>query len=119
MPDFKFCPFCGGKISYDADFCNSCGRQVTNGQQINNNNMSMQNNIQPTTPTNDNGGFGWGVLGCCVPIAGLILWLVWKDEKPKTAKAAGIGALVAVIVTVVFYVLYFILILIGIAVSAS
>lgn len=35
-------------------------------------------------------------LGCCIPIAGLILFLVWKDTKPKTAKAAGIGALVYV-----------------------
>ena len=42
----------------------------------------------------DKGGFLWGLLGCCIPIVGLILFLVWKDTKPKTAKAAGIGALV-------------------------
>ena len=52
----------------------------------------------------DNGGFGWGLLGCCIPIAGLILFLVWKDTKPKTAKAAGIGALVSVILGVIYYV---------------
>lgn len=52
---------------------------------------------------NDNGGFLWGLLGFCIPIVGLILFLVWKDQKPKTSKAAGIGALVSVILGVVFY----------------
>ncbi len=50
----------------------------------------------------DNGGFLWGLLGCCIPIVGLILFLVWKDTKPKTAKAAGIGALVSVILAVIY-----------------
>lgn len=52
----------------------------------------------------DKGGFLWGLLGCCIPIAGLILFLVWKDTKPKTAKAAGIGALVSVILAVIYYI---------------
>jgi len=59
--------------------------------------------------SNDNGGFLWGLLGCCIPIVGLILFLVWKDQKPKTAKAAGIGALVGVILVVVFYIIWFVI----------
>ncbi len=59
--------------------------------------------------SNDNGGFLWGLLGCCIPVVGLILFLVWKDQKPKTAKAAGIGALVSVILWVVFYIIYFVI----------
>ena len=54
----------------------------------------MDNNVQ------DNGGFLWGLLGFCIPVVGLILFLIWKDQKPKTAKAAGIGALVSVIISV-------------------
>lgn len=49
------------------------------------------------------------MLGCCIPVVGLILFLVWKDQKPKTAKAAGIGALVSVILWVVFYIIYFVI----------
>ena len=62
----------------------------------------------------DNGGFGWGVLGCCLPIVGLILFLVWKDTKPKSAKAAGIGALVSVGLGVLYY-----LLIIAIGIGAS
>lgn len=72
----------------------------------------MSENMNNTTPAaSDNGGilFLWGLLGCCVPIVGLVLFLVWKDQKPKTAKAAGIGALVSVILGILFYVFVFII----------
>ncbi len=58
----------------------------------------------------DNGGFLWGLLGCCIPIVGLILFLVWKDTKPKTAKAAGIGALVSVVLAAIYYIVMFVII---------
>ena len=58
---------------------------------------------------NDNGVFLWGLLGCCIPVVGLILFLVWKDQKPRTAKAAGIGALISVILSVIVYVIYFVI----------
>ena len=57
----------------------------------------------------DSGNIGWGVLGCCIPLAGLILFLVWKDQKPKTAKMAGIGALISVAGGIIIYVLLAIL----------
>ena len=60
--------------------------------------------------SNDNGGFLWGLLGCCIPIVGLVLFLVWKDQKLKTAKAAGIGALVSVILGVLSYIVVFVII---------
>lgn len=71
--------------------------------------QEMNQNTNVESANNDKGGFLWGLLGCCVPIAGLILFLVWKDQKPKTAKAAGIGALVCVIVGVIYYILMIVL----------
>lgn len=86
-----FCKNCGSQIDDKAVVCPSCGV------------------AQEKTPAVvDNGGFGWGLLGCCVPLVGLILFLVWKDTKPKTAKAAGTGALVSVIIGVVYYILMFV-----------
>ena len=63
-----------------------------------------------TNVAEDKGGFLWGLLGCCIPIVGLILFLVWKDTKPKTAKAAGIGALISVCLAVVYYIIVFVVI---------
>ena len=89
-----YCKHCGTQIDDQAVVCPHCGVA-----QSNLNTPSQQ------PPVVDNGGIGWGLLGCCVPIVGLILFLVWKDQKPKTAKAAGIGALVSVIIGVVWYIL--------------
>ena len=83
-----FCKNCGNQIEDNAATCPSCGA------------------FQNTTPqVTDNGGFLWGLLGCCIPIVGLVLFLVWKDTKPKTSKAAGIGALVGVILMILYYIL--------------
>lgn len=49
----------------------------------------------------DKGGFLWGLLGFISPIVGLVLFLVWKDEKPKTAKSLGKGALISVILSAI------------------
>lgn len=49
----------------------------------------------------DRGGCLWGGLGFLIPIVGLVLYLVWRTERPNTAKACGVGALVGVIIWVV------------------
>ncbi|MCI9432078.1 MAG: zinc ribbon domain-containing protein [Oscillospiraceae bacterium] len=82
-----FCKKCGAQIDDQAVVCPKCG--VAQGAGMS---------------TSDNGGFLWGLLGCCIPLVGLILFLVWKDTKPKTSKAAGIGALVGVLSIVVWYI---------------
>nr|WP_314464237.1 zinc-ribbon domain-containing protein [uncultured Clostridium sp.] len=85
-----YCKNCAKEIDDRAVVCPHCGVSQGNAPEV-----------------VDNGGFGWGLLGCCIPLVGLILFLVWKDNKPKTAKAAGIGALVSVICIVIFYALMF------------
>ena len=83
-------------------YCKNCGAQVDDRTII----CPFCGANQNTSPAVvDNGGIGWGILGFCIPIVGLVLFLVWKDQKPKTAKAAGIGALIAVIVGIFCYVL--------------
>lgn len=87
-----FCKKCGAEISDQATICPQCGEPQTAAPQ-----------------QTDKGGFLWGLLGCCIPLVGLILFLVWKDTKPKTGKAAGIGALVGVVCAVVYYILMFVI----------
>lgn len=47
----------------------------------------------------------WSVLGFFIPLVGLILFLVWKTTNPKSAKAAGVGALVSVVLNLLVFVL--------------
>lgn len=91
-------------------FCKNCGTQI-HDQAVICPNCGVAQETKPAVV--DNGGFWWGALGCCVPIVGLILFLVWKDTKPNTAKAAGKGALISVIISVVWYILMFIIGIIG------
>ena len=94
-----YCKNCGAQIDDMAVMCPKCGAPQQN--------MNMQQ-----TNVVDSGSAGWAVLGFCIPLVGLILYLVWKDTKPMSSKMAGKGALISVIVSVAFYVLAF---LIGIA----
>jgi len=91
-----FCTNCGNQIEEGAAFCQKCG--AATGQGVTRvNNKSVE----------EGSTFGWGVLGFFFALVGLILFLVWKDEYPKRAKSAGIGALAGVIAIVVFYILIF------------
>lgn len=76
-----------------------------------------QQYTQPQTPyatqprqSGDTGSVGWGILGFFVPLVGLILWLVWKDTKPKNAKSAGIGALIGVGICVLWWLICILLV---------
>ena len=86
-----YCKNCGEKIDDRAVVCPHCGVQQT------------------ALGITDSGNKGWGVLGFFFPVIGLVLYLVWHDTKPLTAKIAGKGALISVIVCVVFIVLAFVL----------
>jgi hypothetical protein len=88
-----FCANCGKEISDEAVVCPYCG-VPTKSSGLN----------KP-----DDGGFLWGLLGFCIPIVGLILYLVWKDERPITAKAVGVGALISVGFTVMVYLIIFLM----------
>lgn len=87
-----YCKNCGQSIDDKAVICPRCGVQQ-----------------QTIVVSDDTGSFGWGLLGFCLPVAGLILYLVWKDTRPKNSKIAGKGALFAVIFVIALYVLMMLL----------
>ncbi len=94
-----YCIKCGSQISDEAVVCPKCGVQVKP--------------LSDTTNQIDNSdGIGFGFLGFFVPIAGLILYLIWKDDKPKKAKAAGIGALINLAFDLVVGIIWFLFLVI-------
>jgi len=68
---------------------------------------------QPYNGVYDAPSGGYAVLGFFVPVVGLILYLVWKDQTPLRAKSAGKGAIIGVIADVVvpilIYVVFFVI----------
>ena len=99
----KFCVNCGKELSEDTAFCPECGaaQQAAPQQAPQQYQQPQYQQAAPQAPV-DNGSFGWAVLGFCFPIVGLVLYLVWKSNKPISAKKAGIGALVSVILSFLF-----------------
>lgn len=66
-----FCKNCGKQIDNNAAICIYCGVSTEN-------NGSSLNGI-------DNPSHLPGIAGCCFPLVGIILYFMWKDEKPKSA----------------------------------
>ncbi len=85
----NFCSNCGTQLDPYGK-CPECGKEVK---------------VYSQAPTNDTGSFSWALLGFCIPIVGLILYLVWKDSQPLNAQAAGKGALISVVISVFFYII--------------
>lgn len=138
-----YCEKCGSKNSENATFCTNCGNKLSNSEPndqvlesstlVDNNVNNVQNsnvvtneeepvynnvnNAQTNVVTEPEGSkFGWGVLGFFVPLVGLILFFTWKKDRPKSSKAAGIGALVSVILKVISIIVVF---MIGVATSTK
>lgn len=86
-----FCKNCGENISEQAEICIHCGVRVRNAV------------IGEDKPN-------WGVnliTLCCVPLVGLIMFFVWKNEKPVAAKSALTFFLINIGIIVLFYALLF------------
>ncbi len=97
----NYCPDCGEKLNEDQDVCLNCGKNLTL--------------IKKNVDTNESGTIIYGILGFIMPVLGLILYLALKNTKPKSSKAAGIGALSCLGASVVLLVvsLFLIVILFG------
>ncbi|MBU1143153.1 MAG: zinc ribbon domain-containing protein [Firmicutes bacterium] len=90
-----YCSNCGKEVREDQDVCLSCGKSLPH---------KSQKKVYDETESTG----GYAVLGFFFPIVGLILYLIWKDDRPKASASAGKGALIGVIVSASFAFLYFI-----------
>ena len=98
----KYCKKCGQQLEDNVNVCPACG--TTQEEVVNVTVDSMNAGVK-----DDSGSIGWGLLGFCIPVVGLVLFLVWKNDKPRSAKTAGIGALISVIIWAVLWVVLMII----------
>jgi len=112
------CTSCGKEFQNEMNFCPYCGAPAMKNQQDAQNYNNGQNYYQQpygngqyyggqsqygyNAPNpKDVPSAGFNALAFFFPIVGLILYLVWKDETPKKAKAIGKWALISVVVSFV------------------
>lgn len=87
------CRRCGHEMSIDTIRCEACG-EVHIGE--------------PKKP-GDNGNLLHSLLGLVLPIVGIILFFVWKKEKPKTARYVIIGVVISMFLLVIIGIVIFLL----------
>lgn len=126
-----FCKNCGQQLAEGAAFCPNCGAAVTQPDATPTTSeqpAAEQATAQPqqpfTPPQQPYGQYpGYGTpqvsqepasgglrfLCWLIPLVGIILYFVKKDEKPVYAKQCGVAALVSIIMGVVFYFLSFLM----------
>ena len=66
-----YCRNCGSQIDDQAATCPVCGAAQSAAPTPP---QPQQQQQQQAPQVVDNGGFGWGLLGCCIPLVGLILF---------------------------------------------
>lgn len=98
----KYCIYCGEELVDSACFCHKCGNKTEHKEE-----NKIQNDNEPTFP--------YSLIGFFVPLAGLVLFIIWNDTYKRRAYAAGKAALISVIIEValsilitIFVVIYYV-----------
>ena len=78
-----YCENCGAEISKEAYVCPKCGVKVKKDQD--------ENDIPNT---------GLNILSLFIPLVGIILYFVWKNNTPKKAKGILTFALIGWVINI-------------------
>lgn len=136
------CNNCGAILPEEAQFCSNCGNKILNPniqsqpvvndyssnpyqsmQERNNQAVQETQEIPPYkdgnapligTEGNDEKSIGLNVLSWFVPLVGIILYFVNKDEKPIQSKSVLHCAIASIIVNVILVLIFIIAITCGI-----
>lgn len=105
-----YCPYCGSQIDAGVKFCPNCGANlqeeakqdysepvVQEDTYVPNNQYydDVQNDYQPGNnypASDDKVSIPFALIGFLLPIAGIILFFVWRQTRPQRAKGCLYGA---------------------------
>ncbi len=99
----KYCQHCGQQLNDNAIICPKCGCAVSALG------LALKEKRYYSAASYDEPSTGMWWLGFLIPIAGLIYYLVVKDERPQRASSAGGGALAGILLNLLITVIIIIL----------
>ncbi len=107
----SYCQECGQITGINQEYCSYCNTDLRHLEEAYFTNKNYVNKVNDDVPN-----AGANIAACCslpftggLPIVGLILYLVWKDNKPNAANSVCLWSLFPFIFIVLFYILFFIL----------
>lgn len=83
--EVKYCDTCGNEIDDSEPYCFHCGAAIESNEQ--------SDGVA--------GDFWWGVLGFILPLLGLILYFVWREDKPERGKSIIVGSVIGLVLNAV------------------
>ncbi len=115
------CSLCNYEMSAFETVCSRCqGKGLPPAQAPIPPPQHIPGQYAPTTPgvaPDDAPNFLYALVGFCIPIVGLILYLVDRQLRPQRARSAATGALVSVGLNVFALIAVLVLTLVGSAVT--
>lgn len=105
-----YCSICGKPLAPYSEYCSACGHR----SQSQLHSPYAQTYHQPVPPR-DEPSLLLNLITCCFPIVGIILYFIWKDEKPRSANSVCIWALVGFFIVPALYFVFYVLAIMMIA----
>lgn len=104
-----YCRKCGKQLNQSDLFCTDCGTKLSDTSETQGTYVPIEKKHKNKSRP-DESSIGFGILSFFVPVAGIVLYLVWRDEKPLIAKSCLYGFLTSLAVIAALFILYFIII---------
>ena len=93
-----FCTKCGKEIENDYAVCPYCGANQKDVENNTNNQVEYNKKTQTQVVCG-------GIASFIFPIVGLILFLIWRTNRPNDAKVVGIAGLCGFVINVLYQII--------------
>lgn len=116
----NYCQECGFPTTENQSICSSCQEQLKYAQISDKPSFEQPlyyqgpNQKQYDSKNNDVPNTFANLLSCCsipftlgLPIIGLVFYLIWKDDKPKTANSVCMWSLIPFIIYIFLFIIGF------------
>lgn len=92
----KYCSTCGAELHDNAVICVKCGCPVTPPPQSSSEMQQAKNDDSP----------GMTLLSIVLPLIGILLYFMYKDDKPIIADGCRRGSLVGLMIGIIIALIY-------------